>query len=203
MKMKLAFLAAAIVLAISPLSPCKAQACVGKSLVIGSLNSPNLSVMADMLCTLITERTGTTVVIKGFDDYASLSEAVKKGEVDIMVDFTGRAYTEVLGMAPNTDAAKVFASVKDIYQREKNLVWLEPLGFSDQSAISAKGGQTPAIAVPVVRKDTLNKFPALPRVINKLAGRIDNGLVAKLAAESKGGQGKKVVRKYLKDNRLI
>jgi len=179
-----------------------ASACVGKTLVIGAVNAPDVTVVSEMLSILITERTGTTVVVKEFDDYKGCYDALKKNEVDIVVDFTGRCYVDVLGLQPETDANKVFSAVKESYQRDMNLVWLEPFGFSE-TGVKIKGG-TPAIAAPVVRKDTLNKFPALPRVINKLAGRLGNDVMAKLVSESgQGKNAKKVTRKFLKDNRLI
>jgi osmoprotectant transport system substrate-binding protein len=182
-----------------------ASACVGKTLVIGGVNAPNVMVVSEMLSILITERTGTTVVVKYFDDYKGCYAALKKNEVDIMVDYTGRCYVDVLGMKPEPDEAKVFSTVKESYQREMNLVWLEPFGFSDASVMSqGKGGGTPAVAAPIVRKDTLTKFPALPRVINKLAGKLGNDVMARLATESgQGKNAKKVTRKFLKDNRLI
>lgn len=178
-------------------------ACVGKSLVIGSVSGANNAVVAEMLSILITERTGTTVVVKSYSDYKSLGEAMKKSELDIMLDYTGRCYIEVLGKQPEADAAKVFSSVKEVYQRDMNLVWLEPFGFSDAGVLGGKGGKTPSVAAPVVRKDTLGKFPALPRVINKLSGKIDNGVISRLVAEGGNGNTKKVTRKFLKDNRLI
>ncbi len=199
---RLSFLFVVVVLAVSVFAG-RASACVGKSLVVGSVNTPSLSMATEMMGILITERTGTTVVIKYFDNFAALNEAMKKGEVDIMVDYTGRCYVDVLGLPPEGDAGKVFSKVKEVYQRDKNLVWLEPFGFSDSSAASGKAGQTPEIAAPIVKKDTLGKFPALPRVINKLAGKLDNGLVSKLVSEGGNGKTKKVARQYLKDHRLI
>ena len=97
----------------------------------------------------------------------------------------------------------MFSSVKEFYQRDMNLVWLEPFGFSDAGVLGGKGGKTPFVAAPVVRKDTLGKFPALPRVINKLSGKIDNKVMSRLVAESGNGNAKKATRKFLKENRLI
>jgi len=185
-----------------------AGACVGKSLTIGCVDAPSVSMVSEMMSILITERTGTTVVIKKFGDYAACYDAVKKGEVDIMVDFTGRSYVDVLKMQPVTDPARVFAEVKEVYQREMNLVWLEPFGFSDKGFAPASAQDVPVMAAPVVTKDTLAKFPALPRVLNKLAGKLDDGSVAKLVSEIGDGdmsekKAQKVTRKFLKSNRLI
>lgn len=180
-----------------------ASACVGKNLSVAGVGTPDVMAVAEMLAVLITERTGTTVTVTYYKDYPRCYEALKNNEVDIVIDFTGRCYTDVLGKGAEPDAAKVFSTVKEAYQRDLNLVWLEPFGFTGTGAEAGKGG-APAIAAPVLRKDTLNKFPALPRVINKLSGRLTNEVISKLV-----GQGtdekvlKKTTRKYLKDNRLI
>lgn len=100
---KLAILPALVIM-LSLAAP--SGACVGKSLVIGSINSPDTTTISEMLGILITERTGTTVVLKYFDSYKGLAEAMKKGEVDIMVDYTGRCYTDVLGLSPDSSAER-------------------------------------------------------------------------------------------------
>ena len=178
-----------------------ANACVGKSLVIGSLNTPSLSTISEMMGILITERTGTTVVVKYFDSFGALAAAEKKGQVDVIVDYAGRCYVDVLGKGPDSNEKKIFSTVKEDYQRDMNLVWLEPFGFHDAGIVK---GNTPAFAAPVIRKDTLSKFPALPRVISKLAGKVNNNVMAKLINEGgTNGKIKKATRKFLKENRLI
>ncbi len=180
-----------------------ARACVGKTLYIGGVKTPEVTVVSEMLAILITERTGTTVVVKYFDDFKGCYDAMKAGKVDVIVDYTGRCYVDVLGMKPEKDESKVFSEVKEQCQRRLNLIWLEPFGFSDK-AVMVRCGGAPAVAAPVVRKDTLMKFPALPRVIDKLAGRLGDGVMARLVSESgKGKNAKKVTRKFLKDSRLI
>ncbi len=196
--------AAAFVLAAYGIS----GACVGKSLTIGCVDMPSVNMVSEMMSILITERTGTTVVIKKFDDYAACYDAVKKGDVDIMVDFTGRGYVDVLKKQPVDDADKVFSEVKEVYQREMNLVWLEPFGFQDRSAAPASAEEVPVMAAPVLTKETLAKFPALPRVLNKLAGKLDDSSVAKLVSDigegdTTGKKAEKVTRKFLKSKRLI
>lgn len=183
-------------------------ACVGKSLTIGCVDTPSVNMVSEMMSILITERTGTTVVIKKFKDYAACYEEVENGEVDIMVDFTGRGYVDVLKKQPVDDPDKVFSEVKEVYQREMNLVWLEPFGFQDKAMAPASAGSIPVMAAPVVTKETLAKFPALPRVLNKLAGKLDDGSVAKLVSDIGDGEmadkkAEKVTRKFLKSKRLI
>ena len=62
---------------------------------------------------------------------------------------------------------------------------------------------TVAEAAPVVRKDTLKKFPALARLINKLGGSIDDATMAELEKASADGNSREVARNFLKKNRFI
>lgn len=199
----IAFAAAAVLFAAG-----QSHACVGKSLVIGSVDMPSVNMVSEMMSILITERTGTTVVVKKFPNYRSCYDATAKGEVDIMVDFTGRGYVEVLKKGAETDADKVSQTVKEVYEREMNLVWLGQLGFSEPGLAVSGGVSVPAMAAPVIRKETLTKFPALPRVISKLAGKLDNGQVDKLVADIGKGddaakKAPKVTRAFLKSKKLI
>jgi len=184
------------------------RACVGKTLVVGIVKDPSVSVIGEMFSILITERTGTTVVLKRFDDYDACYAAADKGDVDIIIDFTGRCYVDVLGNQPTPDADKAYEAVKDAFTK-KNYVWLSPIGFMDDGSVSPSGKAMPSEAAPVVRTETLGKFPALDRVLMKLSGKVTNEAVNTLVDES-GDDGTgdnkmtvKVARKFLKKNRLI
>ncbi|NIQ96905.1 MAG: hypothetical protein GWN87_24035, partial [Desulfuromonadales bacterium] len=96
--------------------------------------------------------------------------------------------------------AALYKAVKATYNEELNLVWLKPFGFENKS-VGPDG--VAAEAAPVVRKDTLKKFPALARLINKLGGRIDAASISNLETAAKGGDSKKVAREFLRQNRLI
>ena len=173
-----------------------ALACVGKTIVIGSKGGVQQDVIAQVLATLITERTGTTVKVARFDSTAAAHEALLRAEIDMYVEYTGVAQRDTLKGQPSPDDASAYAAVKDLYNRELNLVWLEPLGFS-------LPGEIPAQAAPVVRKDTLKKFPALARLINKLGGKVDGAAIASLEQQADKQPLPEVARTFLKDRRLI
>ena len=60
-----------------------------------------------------------------------------------------------------------------------------------------------AEAAPVVRKDTLKKYPALARLINKLGGAIDQDTMQALEAAAGSSGAREAARKFLKDRRFI
>ena len=116
------------------------------------------------------------------------------------VEYTGVGQVMILKAPPIADADQLYQAVKDRYNQEMNLIWLKPFGFSD--ARYAPEG-TIADAAPVVRKDTLKKFPALARLINKLGGAIDASTMTQLEAQTAESGAKDVARQFLKENRFI
>jgi len=190
-------LVALLTLGVTALS---AFACVGKSLTVGAMDNSQQQVLAQMLSILISERTGTTVKIVPIDGHAEAHEALLRAELDMYVEYTGVGQVVLLKDEPIADSKVLFDAVKDRYNRELNLIWMKPFGFSD-AALAPAG--TVAEAAPVVRKDTLKKFPALARLINKLGGSIDAATMDELEKASADGNPREVARNFLKKNRFI
>jgi len=81
--------------------------------------------------------------------------------------------------------------VKSEYKKSLNLVWFEQFGGSQRFA-------------PVVSVDTLSNYPALPKLINKLAGVLNDDSFAKLAKTAESEEKlKKSTREFLKSKKLI
>jgi len=175
-------------------------ACVGKTIVVGTTGTVQQDLMAQMLSLLITERTGTTVKIVKLDSSQAAHKALLKADLDMYVEYTGVGQVLILQKDAIADTAQLYKAVKATYNEELNLIWLKPLGFENKSVGPAG---VAAEAAPVVRKDTLKKFPALARLINKLGGRIDTATLAKLETAASDGDSKKVAREFLRQNRLI
>jgi len=189
----LTLLCSVALLSIAAVAP--APACVGKTLHIASAGSIQQDILANALATLISERTGTSVKVDRFADARAAHDALGKADLDIVVAYTGQARNEILKKPAIAESAALYEAVRDEYNQDLNLVWLAPFGFSD-----GKLGQ----AAPVARKDTLKKFPALARLINKLGNAITDGTMAKLEAQVKGGKtAAEVARAFLKESKLI
>lgn len=188
-----ALLCAVTLLAFGSIST--SHACVGKTLHIASAGSVQQDILANALALLISERTGTTTKVDRFSDAQAAHDAIGKADLDIVVAYTAQARSEILKKPAIAENQALYEAVREEYNQNLNLVWLAPFGFSD-----AKLGQ----AAPVARKDTLKKFPALARLINKLGDVINDATMAKLEAQVKGGKpAPEVARAFLKENKLI
>lgn len=174
------------------------DACVGKVLSIGISNSSGERLLAEMLSMLINERTGTTVSIRVYRDSQEMYQAVKKGEVSILIENTCHAL-ELLGRPPEENARRAYMISKEEFRKSFNLVWLEPLGL-----LRIDSGKAPAYYAPIITVDAMNNFPALPRVINKLSGTVNDEVVEKfMKAVNAGQKSRMVVKDFLRSRKLI
>lgn len=184
-----------VVLFASVVVPPPVSSCVGKTLHIATAGTIQQEILANTLATLISERTGTSVKVDRFPDALAAHDALGKADLDIVVAYTAQARNEILKKTTIAESAALYEAVRDEYNQDLNLIWLAPFGFND-----IRLGQ----AAPVARKDTLKKFPALARLINKLGNIINEATMARLEAQVKGGKtAAEVARAFLKESKLI
>ena len=185
MKRTICFVVAALFLMIAHIS----MACVGKTIHLG-ISSADEKLIAEMASLMISERTGSSVTIDVYKDSRTLYEAVKQGKVNIIMENTDRAQ-EVLGKAKGTAPAMGIDAIKSEYRKSMNLTWLNSFGAAPQYA-------------PVLTGDTLSNYPALPKLLNKLAGVLSNDIYAKLLKSVESDdKTKKVAKDFLKGRKLI
>ncbi len=175
----------------------ESEACVGKTLNIGVLDTPAEQVFSEILFVLVNERTGTTVAVKHYKNTEELYSAAKRNEIGIIIDNTDRSLA-ALGMPHEKDIKKAYEISREEFKKKYNLVWLNPFG-----ALTGERGMA-AYFVPVLTTDALANFPALPRVINKLAGVMNDDTYLKLVkAEAATEKAHKAARDFLKQKKLI
>ncbi|TAL16889.1 hypothetical protein EPN96_07715 [bacterium] len=178
----------AVVFAFAQLS----NACVGKSLIIGTDGTVRSKVVANVLAILINERTGTTVEISDYDGPEGLFKEMTTGDVDLGLMYAGEAL--IRGQQPlPPDPKGALEAVKNYHQEKFNLVWLPELGFSES-------GNPYSLAASVAQKHTLKKFPALSRLIAKTQGKLSDKTVDALGSAPSIS---KAVRDFLKAEKLI
>jgi osmoprotectant transport system substrate-binding protein len=178
-----------------------AHACVGRKLVIGSIEADRPGMVNRILSILIRERTGTTVEVKYFPDRVKLLAAVKKHKVNLYVDYVDSAIDRLQIKVSSADRSEKFKAVKRQFDEEMNQVWLKPMGYSGIASDRRVLG--PASAV--VHKDTLKKFPALPRLLEKIGTKVvlDDRQLDNLVTKARSAKPAKVARTYLKEVKLI
>ncbi len=175
----------------------KTEACVGKNIIIAVSDSPSEQILAHLVSVLLSERTGTHVEVKTYSNNAKTFDAVTEGEAGILIENTQRALSK-LGEKKKLDSEQAYSVSKAGYRKRFSLIWLEPFGPTDDKA-SQKHQYGPVITTEIMRN-----FPALPRVVNKLAGAIEVDMLFEMTSEVESGkEPKSIARDYLILKRLI
>jgi osmoprotectant transport system substrate-binding protein len=193
-------LAAALALLL-PAPP--AGACVGRTIYVGHFDSPEQLLVANLLAVFIDERTGTTVKLQPFASREEAYEAIRKDKVSLLVDHSSVVLRKLAGETPGPDEGKNLSLLKESLSRKYNVVWVDTVGYDRWFSPKASEGK-PGPAGVLLCKDALAKFPALPKLIAKLRGVLDNDTMAALLKEAQGNNDPKgTARRFLKSRKLV
>lgn len=73
--------------------------------------------------------------------------ALVAGELDLYPEYTGTAFTAILGKKPVSDPARVRSEVEAEYARRFGAVWSAPLGFENTFALVMRSAQARALGI--------------------------------------------------------
>lgn len=109
-------------------------------IVVGSKNFTEQIILGELLAQHIEARTGLPVE-RRFNLGGTLicHRALRAGEIDLYIEYTGTALTAILEAQPSHDAEEVYRRVQREYARRFGLVWTAPLGFNNTFALVVRG----------------------------------------------------------------
>ena len=136
-------LAPAVLLALIPVAACRAgngpKDQRNAPVVVGSKNFTEQVILGEMI-SLLMEGRGIPV-----DRRLNLGgtficfNALRTGQIDLYIEYTGTALTTVLKETPTKDGTSAYAEVSRRFKEDYDLVWTEPLGFRNDFAIVVRG----------------------------------------------------------------
>ncbi|WHY75599.1 glycine betaine ABC transporter substrate-binding protein [Neobacillus sp. WH10] len=115
-------------------------------IVIGSKNFSESMILGNMLADLIENKTDIQVERKlNLGGTQVAFSAIKNGDIDLYVEYTGTGLINILKHPPESDPNKVYDYVKKEFKQKYNIELLKPLGFNNTYALA-------------VRQDTANEY---------------------------------------------
>ena len=179
-------------------------ACKGRVLVLAIGDSADQVIMGQMLSILINERTGTSVEVVQLGDIKASHENVLQGKANIYINYVGMATAGTEGLNALEEPQKAYVLASRSYMEKYDMVWLKPFGFQGPMAQETPSGKVDkTLAVPVTTTDVIKKFPILDRLINKLAGKVDNNALEELRKKSENQDLETTAREFLTSRKLI
>jgi len=142
------------------LFPPACQRTHGNRIRIGSKNFTEQIILAELLKQYLESHTELQVESRvNLGGTLMCHQAVRAGEIDLYVEYTGTALTAVLGEAPGGSPADVYRRVKAGYAERFGLEVLEPLGFNNTFAIVVRGEDARRLKLKTI-SDAAQKVPA-------------------------------------------
>jgi osmoprotectant transport system permease protein len=108
-------------------------------IIVASKDFTESRILAELVAQAIESKTGLEVERRFELSGDVLHSAMLSGQIDSYVEYTGTAFTAILKHKPITDPRAVYDQVKQDYESEFNLEWLDPLGFNNTFAILVRG----------------------------------------------------------------
>jgi len=101
---------------------------------VGSKPFTESEIVGELIAQL-AEADGVRVERRFFLGGTVCFDALKKGDLDAYVEYTGTGLVNLLQEPPRTDPAEVYARVSDEFARRWGLSWGRPLGFDNSYAL--------------------------------------------------------------------
>lgn len=103
-----------------------------KVITIGSKDFTEQLILGHMYSDLIEDKTGIYVNRKvNLGGTQVCFAALKSGDIDMYIDYTGTAYGDTLNYPPITDMEKVYNTVKSDFKEKFNIEVLQQMGFNN------------------------------------------------------------------------
>ena len=134
----------------------------GKPLHIGSKEFTEQLVLGEMLAQLAENN---NIPVKRSLPYGNTflcSEALKKGDLDLYVEYNGTALT-LLGQPPISDGDEAFKRVKTLF-KPLGLIWAERLGFANNFELLMRSDRAAALKIETI--SDLAKLPSQIRFVS-------------------------------------
>jgi glycine betaine/choline ABC-type transport system substrate-binding protein len=125
------------------------HACGGveKRVVIGSKEFTEQVILREMMAALIEGNSDIKAEQKFLGGTLICFNSLENGNIDLYAEYTGTALTAILKQQPMTDPQKVYDTVKDAFEQEHALVWLNPLGFNNTYTLTMRRDQAQQLGV--------------------------------------------------------
>ncbi|MBD1873380.1 quaternary ammonium transporter [Nodosilinea sp. FACHB-131] len=122
----------------------------GDVVSVGSKDFTEQLIIGEMYA-LVLEENGLTVERKlNLGGTPVAQAAIESGEIDLYPEYTGTALLTVLKQPVSSDQQAVFDTVKQAYQEQFNLVWLDPSPMNNTQALAMTEERADALGIRTI-----------------------------------------------------
>ncbi|MCX7571200.1 glycine/betaine ABC transporter substrate-binding protein [Tumebacillus sp. DT12] len=109
----------------------------GEKITVVGKNFTEQDIMAYLVGRLLEEKLDVPVEVKSYLGGTDVAfGAMKSGNADVYVEYTGTGYVNILNKEAASDPQQVYDEVKQAFAERYRMDWLEPIGFNNTYALA-------------------------------------------------------------------
>lgn len=118
------------------------------TVAVGSKHFTEQEILGEMMAILIETHTDLKVRRKlNLGGTMICFSALKSGDLDVYAEYTGTGLVNILDRDVIADPEQAYESVKDAFDEQFDLVWLEPFGFNNTYTLTMRREQAEALGI--------------------------------------------------------
>jgi osmoprotectant transport system permease protein len=121
------------------------------TIVIGGKEFTEQDILGHLMAVLIESNSDIKVDLKlSLGGTMICLNALKAGDLDIYPEYTGTALVGVMKREVINDPQEAYRMVKEYFEREYNIIWLEPFGFNNTYTLTMRRRQAEALRITTI-----------------------------------------------------
>ncbi len=170
--------------------------------VIGAKTFTEQYVLAELLAGWIARETGAPARVLGSLGSTVLFDALRAGEIDAYVDYTGTLWATVLGRSgPPPARAAMLAEVRRALAEQDGVTLVAALGFENAYALAMRGDRARALGIATIA-DLARHAPSLAIAAYGLAFRSERSMDPSLMYDALASGQVDVISAFSTDGRI-
>ncbi|MBD3176398.1 MAG: ABC transporter permease subunit [Armatimonadia bacterium] len=123
----------------------------GARIHVGGKNFTEQIILGQMMCLLLEHHTNLRPVRKlNLGGTMVCFGALKAGDLDLYVEYTGTGLVNILDQEPISDPQQVYDIVDREFRQEFDLVWLDPIGINNTYTLAMRTEQAERLGIETI-----------------------------------------------------
>jgi osmoprotectant transport system substrate-binding protein len=122
-----------------------------KTITIGSKHFTEQEILGEIMAQMVEANTDLRVE-RRFDLGGTMVcfNALKNGDIDLYAEYTGTGLVNILGMKTMRNADETYNTVKRLFSKKCDLVWLSHFGFNNTYTLTMRRKQAEALGIKTI-----------------------------------------------------
>lgn len=121
------------------------------TITIGSKHFTEQEILGEIMSILLEENTGIKVYRRfNLGGTMICFNALRAGDIDLYAEYTGTGLVNILKQKAIIDPSSTYRIVKKAFEKNFNLIWLEPFGFNNTYTLTIRRTQAKSLGIKTI-----------------------------------------------------